>query len=778
MFLTQESLAQLSLSTPPRPHRWHAYVSATPSATSVSDGEEGEGEGDVGMGIGKNSILLDEEVQAWADAGRVRTREKGKGKGKEKEKDRIGLWEGLPQEILIQVLRHLGDTRDLLSALLVSRTWCLCAFPILWYKPPLTNAYQLAYLSRIISQPHPSLPYANAIRRLNLAAFSSALSDDLVEPLARCTRVERLTLTAANGVSAEVLKKVVKCMPELCVVDFSGVEHVDPVIEVLAEGSRRLQGFSVGGCMSVGDESVLKIAKYSKILRRAKLNDCHRLTDTSLAPLARSCIHLLEIDLSRVPQLSDATLYSIFVHDLHLRDLKLQNNTSITDDAFPRLAELYHMSVDELTHLAPYRPEYASYSLDTGVRRLYQPAAPLLDLLRVVDFTGCTGLRDGAVETLIANTPKLRNLTLAKCSELTDAAVESIGRLGKHLHYLHLGHVSKITDVAVTKLARACTRLRYVDLACCQNLTDLSVFELAANLPKLKRIGLVKVINLTDEGIYALVERHSSLERIHLSYCDKVSVKAVAFLLNRVLRLTHLSLTGIPVFKTSEFQQFCRPAPADFNEHQQSAFCVFSGHGVHALRHYLNAIQVNDIARSDDGSTRRGSDSSTSSITVPGGSSPRVVSNPFHVPGTFISSRRSSAPVDNPSLGPGVPEMAFVRQSPNFLAPEGRSTNLNVNVFRPLGAAAGRSRDSSASSIDTRERPGGPRGPHSYAPTTGPSSRGLSTRRSMDVGGSRSPGRMDGESVPMSSSGSRLRWVADMVGWSSGASSGDDTQRR
>jgi hypothetical protein len=69
------------------------------------------------------------------------------------------------------------------------------------------------------------------------------------------------------------------------------------------------------------------------------------------------------------------------------------------------------------------------------------------------------------------------------------------------------------------------------------------------------------VTNLTDEGIYALVERHSSLERIHLSYCDQVSVRAITFLLNRLMRLTHLSLTGVTAFKTPELQSFCRPTP-------------------------------------------------------------------------------------------------------------------------------------------------------------------------------------------------------------------------
>ena len=88
----------------------------------------------------------------------------------------------------------------------------------------------------------------------------------------------------------------------------------------------------------------------------------------------------------------------------------------------------------------------------------------------------------------------------------------------------------------------------------------MSVFELAA-LPKLRRIGLVRVSNLTDQAIYALGERHSTLERIHLSYCDQITVLAIHFLLQKLPKLTHLSLTGIPAFRRNELQQFCRDPP-------------------------------------------------------------------------------------------------------------------------------------------------------------------------------------------------------------------------
>lgn len=88
----------------------------------------------------------------------------------------------------------------------------------------------------------------------------------------------------------------------------------------------------------------------------------------------------------------------------------------------------------------------------------------------------------------------------------------------------------------------------------------MSVFELSS-LPKLRRIGLVRVTNLTDQAIYALALPHSSMERIHLSYCENIGVLAIHFLLQRLTRLTHLSLTGIPAFRRPELQKFCRAPP-------------------------------------------------------------------------------------------------------------------------------------------------------------------------------------------------------------------------
>ena len=161
------------------------------------------------------------------------------------------------------------------------------------------------------------------------------------------------------------------------------------------------------------------------------------MTDGSLVPLARSCPLLLEIDLAHVPQLSNATLHAIFLNAAHLRELRLNGNLNLSNDGVPDLPALVDMSEDEAERAASSYPWYAVDG--TTLRR---PIADAFEHLRLVDLTGCGGLGDVAIDHLVTNAPKLRNLTLAKCVGLTDTAVESIARLGKHLHYLHLGHVS------------------------------------------------------------------------------------------------------------------------------------------------------------------------------------------------------------------------------------------------------------------------------------------------------------------------------------------------
>ncbi|KAG9104282.1 SCF ubiquitin ligase complex subunit [Ceratobasidium sp. 370] len=495
----------------------------------------------------------------------------------------LSLANAIPPEVLIHIFRLIPLLKDLYACLLVSRSWCSCAVELLWHKPVATKMSSLYKLLKTLEQNHATFQYATFVRRLNLMTFGSDITDTVASRIAGCTRLERLTLVGCSALTDESLKTILSGMPHLVALDLTGVSSVtDKSITALARTASKLQGINLGGCKLVTDEGVGQLATHCTLLRRVKLAGL-LVTNRSVIHLARSCPLLLEMDLNGCTAISNPAIRELWTCSRHIRELKLGLiGAALTDDAFP----------------TPVDNQAARAIANSPAGSEPQPFIPVetslhttrsFEHLRILDLTGCTSLTDTAVEGIISVAPKIRNLVLAKCALLTDNAIASVCKLGRYLHYLHLGHVSLITDGAVVQLARTCTRLRYVDLACCTQLTDLSVTELAT-LVKLRRIGLVRVVNLTDQAVFALSERQSSLERIHLSYCEQVTIPAVHFLLQRLHKLTHLSLTGIPAFRREELQRFCRTPPREFNPSQRAAFCVYSGKGVADLRRYLEYL--------------------------------------------------------------------------------------------------------------------------------------------------------------------------------------------
>lgn len=481
----------------------------------------------------------------------------------------------IPPEVLIHILKHLHWPRDLYNALRVSRAWCSCCVELLWHKPHFAKADIVQKLSLVLNSPEQTFSYASFIRRFNLTPLGSAAKDNFLVGVERCTRLERLTLVNCENVSGEALARILPHCPMLVALDLTGVVDTrDDALVGAASAAKRLQGINLTGCRNVTDVGLMALATNCPLLRRVKLSGVSALTDAPICAMARGCPYLLELDLNQCQNVTDVAIREIWTHSMHMREIRLAHCVELTDAAFPAPPKPEAQQVAEQAN--PF-PASAARLADS------QTLPPLvvhrrLEHLRMLDVTACGQLTDDAIDGVISRAPKIRNLVLSKCIQITDRSVENICKLGRYLHYLHLGHAAHITDRAVRTLARSCTRLRYVDFASehlvlslhmflmltaesdCTHLTDMSVFELSA-LPKLRRVGLVRVNNLTDEAVFSLAERHATLERIHLSYCEQISAMAIHFLLQKLHKLTHLSLTGIPAFRQPELQQFCREPP-------------------------------------------------------------------------------------------------------------------------------------------------------------------------------------------------------------------------
>lgn len=530
----------------------------------------------------------------------------------------VPLSSSLPHEILIQILRSVTSATDLRRALLVCKAWCQCGVELLWHKPTFASTSCLIKMLVSLANKNPTFPYITFIRRLNFSGIADHMTDHILLRLVNCTRLERLTLSGCNSISDNSIIKVLANSTDLVALDLSDCKLVtDLAIEAVGQNCKLLQGLNLSGCKAITDHG-LQSLKDCKALRRLKLKYCEKITDLSLITIAVSCPLLLEVDLVGCRQISNASLWMLWKNSSHLRELSLSGCTEISDGGFPS-AMNPNIGADGESHPILSEEEHSnqqnghSMEFSNNYYLMMGPTVMHFDHIRFLDLTSLAKLTDSSLDGIIKHMPRIRNLVLAKCVGLTDEALNSICGLGKYLHYLHLGHVSSLTDRAVIRVARSCTRLRYIDLACCNNLTDMSVFELAQCLPRLKRIGLVRVTNITDQSVFTLVDR-TSLERIHLSYCDNISVGAIHWLLQRLHRLTHLSLTGVPAFRRTDLQAWCRAPPKDFNAHQRQAFCVYSGKGVNELRFYLAAL-YNSISSIQERNRNRFDTSTPPAIT-------------------------------------------------------------------------------------------------------------------------------------------------------------------
>lgn len=390
----------------------------------------------------------------------------------------------LPHEILLHIFKYVAiNPPDLRRSLRVCKAWCLCGVELLWHRPSFYRISSLFKLINIIRRSDQTFPYASFIKRLNLSLMAPDLEDSLFHRLAVCTRLERLTLTGCTQITDDVIASVLQHTKQLVAADFSDVSQLtDKSVLTIAENCPRLQGINLTGCKNITSSSIAALAKNCKLLRRVKLCGCELIGDEALSSLSEHCPVLLEVDLINCPEISDYSVRKIWQYSFHMRELRLAQCGKLTDLAFPA-------PPSSLTHSGPYgsvnasltapvsRPSILSRGSDSApTSRGASPmgVAPLrtagggsafhtdssattetlpihthlhpsrmFDHLRILDLTNCNTISDAAIEGIVSNVPRIRNLILAKCTRLTNESAYSIARLGKNLHYLHLGHVSK-----------------------------------------------------------------------------------------------------------------------------------------------------------------------------------------------------------------------------------------------------------------------------------------------------------------------------------------------
>ena len=175
----------------------------------------------------------------------------------------------LPPEILISVFARLSSPHDLLSCLMVSKNWAYNSVDLLWHRPLCNTWEHLKNVTSSIQDKQAYFPYADLIKRLNLANISGMISDGTLDPFQRCKRIERLTLTSCAQLTDRGIMDIVVGNSNLLALDVSGLTSItNNSIEALAMNCPRLQGLNISNCRKVTDQSLIQLAESCKYLKR------------------------------------------------------------------------------------------------------------------------------------------------------------------------------------------------------------------------------------------------------------------------------------------------------------------------------------------------------------------------------------------------------------------------------------------------------------------------------------------------------------------------------
>lgn len=469
----------------------------------------------------------------------------------------------LPPEMLCLIFAYVHSKKDLLSIALTCKYWADLIISMIWFRPGINNRNIFNKLEKTMKLDSKTTiwNYRKFIKRLNLSLIPGLVNDDFLNLFVGCMNLERITLVNCSKITSNSISNLLENCKRLQSIDLTGVTNLqDEIYFQLSKHCKRLQGLYAPGSMNISKGAVCQLVLSCPLLKRVKLSDCNSIDDEVINLLVENCQNLVELDIHGCEKISNNALFKIFSELDNLKEFKISKNQNINYEC---------------------------------LENSFNGSILSLDKLRILDFTQCSNITDKSIIKFVKLAPKLRNVVLSKCSSITDLSLKAIATLGKNLQYIHLGHCSNITDIGAKELIKGCYRLQYIDLACCNQLTNETIVELS-NLPKLRRIGLVKCNQITDEGIIALADNaknsQDTLERIHLSYCVNLTIYPIYKLLKACPKLTHISLTGISQFLRPDITQFCREPPSEFNPHQKSIFCVFSGDGVKLLKNHLSHI--------------------------------------------------------------------------------------------------------------------------------------------------------------------------------------------
>lgn len=407
----------------------------------------------------------------------------------------VGRLEALGDDILLQVLDNINETRDRNSWSLVCKQF-----------------YRLESACK---------------RKIRLLR-----GEMLTRILKRYRAVEHLDLSLCPQISDQCLGFVAAAAgPSLLSIDLSRLVRFSHLgLSVLAKGCENLVEIDVSYCARFGDMEAAAISN-AKNLQTLKLVRCQMVSDLGLSLIAVGCSKLQDLNLKWCVGVSDLGVELVAIKCKELRSL---------DVSYLQITNKCIASITQLSYLETFVSVGCVCIDDKGLTLLKNGCKSLQRL----DVSKCQSMSSTGIISLANGCIALQQLNLAYCIPVTNAllasfdkydslqsirfdgceisssGLKSIGKSCKSLMELSLSKCTGVTDEGISALVGGCTGLKILDITCCRDLTDVAITAVATSCGNLSCLKMESCALVTERSLYMLGDRCPFLEVLDLTDCS------------------------------------------------------------------------------------------------------------------------------------------------------------------------------------------------------------------------------------------------------------------
>ena len=240
-----------------------------------------------------------------------------------------------------------------------------------------------------------------------------------------------------------------------------------------------ITSLSIASCPQITNATLERISAYLKNLHTLELSNMPQLSDFALSLALASCSQLTTLSIDQCEGFGDQALFAISLFGKNIHSLRLSANQGLTERGFaclPKHLQMLNVSsspqlsnavcqnlIAASRHLTYFDASFCS-NLTCPIAETAPPSS-----IRILNLQGCP-LEDSCIEIAAKRCCSLTHLYLAY-SSITDKSLQSLAANSPKLKVLDLSRCAKLTDEGIEKIVQSCSSLQQLNTLGCSLLS-------------------------------------------------------------------------------------------------------------------------------------------------------------------------------------------------------------------------------------------------------------------------------------------------------------------